>query len=318
MLEPLPEYACRGLSSGCRPASQPGCMWAPQVGITLRRHCYTRSSSAQSIPLCNPVQNKQSNKTAGDMQVVQDLQGRLYCEDTPLTEEEQQEGVDAEDELDAWAAMCAERQAAGVGGTGGDAAAGALQLLLGDADDWEEEEGGEEAQATGSEGEELEDRRRRRSGRDGRGGGFDGRRRHQAPRQHIGRAPPPAPQGGQRAAVAVAAAYAAYAGSQQQSQQQGQQPLQQQQQQCQQPSQEQQHSQVQGQQPSQQQQQQSQQQSQQPLQQQHSQARSPRACFKCGREGHWAAKCPQLKSGNCFRVGVDGRLLGILHLAPFT
>lgn len=258
------------------------------------------------------------------MHVVKELQGRLYCEETPLTEEEQREGVDAADELEAWAAMCGERQAAAPGVGSANTAAGGLQLLLTDARDREEEEEEEEwdredvSQQEEEEEERVERRRRRRrqsqlsSGE----GGTRSRERPWVRQERGGRALPVTPQGGQRAAAAVAAAYVTYAGSQQQSWQPSQQ--QSQQQQSQQP----------WQQPSQRQsqQQQSQQPSQRPSQQQQqqeSQAHSRSACFKCGDEGHWAADCPQgsARRGNCFKVGTTGQgrrllLCGNMHPAP--
>ncbi|KAL4421818.1 hypothetical protein ABPG77_001607 [Micractinium sp. CCAP 211/92] len=124
-------------------ARQPGDVAGLAAAVVLRygRQLWRHYASFRyTLNSFNLLQNKRSNKTAGDMHVVKELQGRLYCEDIPLTEEEQQEGVDAADELEAWAAMCWERQAAAPGIGSANTAAGGLQLLLTDAYDREEDE----------------------------------------------------------------------------------------------------------------------------------------------------------------------------------
>lgn len=193
---------------------------------------------------------------------MEELQRCLYCEDTHLTDEEQQQGVNADDELEAWAALCAERQAMAGGSAGSGPATSGLQLLMPGPVSWGEDdaEGDERVQGLGSEEEAEEVRRRRQPGRGSKGA------RHRNRERQLMHKPPAVPQGGQRAAAAVAAAYGAYAGSQQQPQPQ-------------QPGQDQQR------------------------------RNSSTACFKCGKEGHWAADCPQgsARSGKCFKVGLNGQ-----------
>ncbi|EFN56416.1 hypothetical protein CHLNCDRAFT_145007 [Chlorella variabilis] len=239
-----------------------------QPGHQLMPNVYEQASGWRA--------NRHGDKSQENARVVRAMQGVMYAAVTPLTEEEQAWGVDAEEELARFRARTTRRRwprdgGGGAGGSGDDTGG--------------DDSGGGGGSADNSGGDDS-----------GRGNGGAG-----AAKDSGG-----AGGGGQRAAAAVAAAIAAYASSRQGAmpaqppplpersrQLPWQQQLEQQQEQQQQEQERQQEGPSQSRQWHSSQQQQSQQPTpQQQPQQQAQQRRKPGSCFTCGSDEHWYMECP--------------------------